>query len=449
MQKPQPRNNPLPETFFLQLCKENKYSEILSLIHSSPELLTHHEVRHGLTLLSCAVKFSRPEIVSLLLEYGADPNSQDLIGETALHLAVDNSDWEIAELLLQYKAEPNCMTVDGETPLHHSAFIGDKKMMNLLLSYGADANCSDTTLGRTPLHCAVQCEHIDCINLLLSHGASALSEDLEGKSPLNCTENQEIIQILKESTEKTMKRPLHSIPEVCPSEEEKNSFCYSFSSDSLNFSIASNSFFSLASEILPTQKYGCEDTTSSFQFNKNEDHKLVKFLKNIKLGNYKDLLINAGFDDFEMMVFQMNSPLPIGHEMLEVVGIGKHGHRARLLMKLEQSAGVKYRAKEKVESSWECCQPKVNFMPGVHYLRDWLGLIKMEKYLRMFEQAGYEDYQFMVSLMNSRYPIDDNLLSKIGVNKIGHRVRILAKLMDDAKEVQRKSLGGKEQCILL
>lgn len=449
MRKTIPRNNSVPEAFFLQLCKENRYSEILSLIHSSPELITYHEERHGLTLLSCAVKFSRPEIVSLLLENGADPNTQDLIGETALHLAVDNSDWEIAELLLQYKAEPNCMTVDGETPLHHSAFIGDKRMINLLLSYGADANCSDITLGRTPLHCAVQCEHIDCINLLISHGANALIRDLESKSPLDCTENQEILQILKESTEKTMKKPLHSIPEVCPSEEEKNSFCYSFSSDSLNFSIASNSFFSMASEILPTQKFGSEDTTSSFQFNRNDDHKLLKFLKNIKLGNYKDLLINAGFDDFDMMLFQMNSPLPITHEMLENVGIVKHGHRARLLMKLEQSCGAKNRAQERIETGWECCQPKVTFIPGVHFLKDWLGLIKMEKYLKLFEQAGYEDYQFMVSLMNSRYPIDDNLLSKIGIVKLGHRARILAKLMDDAKDVQRKSLGSNERCILL
>ena len=446
-------SNPNIESFFQNLCKESRVDEILSLIEENPEVLKQKDSRHGLNFLSYAVKLGKSAIVALLLEKGADPNAQDLIGETPLHLAVDNSDWEIAEELLRYKAEPNCMTVDGETPLHHSAFIGDKRMINLLLSYGADPNCCDSTLGRTALHCAVQCEHIECICLLLSQGASTNITDLEGKSPIDCCENSEIMQVLQDFDDKNFKKSLKSIPEACLSEEEKNSFCYSLtSSDSLNFSLTSNSFMSLASEILPTQKYGSEDTTSSFQVGRwGEDSKLVKFLRNLKLLAYKDALISSGFDDYEMMVFQMTTPCPINHEMLEFVGMGKHGHRARLLMKLEQQAGVAARKEERVvtESPWECCQPKTNFSPGVNALKDWLALIKMEKYLKMFEQAGYEDYQFMVSLMNSRYPVDDTLLCKIGINKFGHRMRILAKLMDDAKDAHRKSTGGKEQCNLL
>jgi ankyrin repeat protein len=444
-------NSPI-DSFFQSLCKESKKSEILTLIESSPELLKQQDQRHGLTLLSHAVKLGRSEIVSLLLEAGADPNSQDLIGETPLHLAVDNSDWEIAEELLQYKAEPNCMTVDGETPLHHSAFIGDKKMINLLLSYGADPNCIDSTLGRTALHCAVQCEHIDCILLLLTQGADPVISDLEGKTPFECTENTEILEVLKDFQEKNIQKTLQSIPEVGTSEEEKNSYCYSFtSSDSLNFSLTSNSFLSLASDV-PTQKYGTEDTTSSFQVGKwGEDPKLLKFLRTLKLMNYRDALISSGFDDYEMMVFQMTTPHPITHDMLELAGMQKHGHRARLLMKLEQQAAAVVRKDDRDhhESPWECCQPKTIFVPGVNLLKDWLAIIKMDKYQKLFEQAGYEDYQFMVSLMNSRYPVDDGLLCKIGIPKLGHRMRILAKLMDDAKDVQRKSISGRQQCILI
>ena len=122
-------------------------------------------------------------------------------------------------------------------------------------------------------------------------------------------------------------------------------------------------------------------------------------------------------------------------------------------MKLEQSAGISMLSKREerigIEYSWECCQSKNTFTPGVNSLKDWLALIKLERYQKLFEQSGYEDLQFVISLMNSRYPIDDVLLVKIGVNKLGHRMRILAKLLEDAQLASGRSANTKETCNLL
>ena len=59
---------------------------------------------HGATYLN------RPEVVRYLLERGADPNSRDNAGFTALHLAVGNGWVECARALLEGGADANVRT---------------------------------------------------------------------------------------------------------------------------------------------------------------------------------------------------------------------------------------------------------------------------------------------------------------------------------------------------
>lgn len=445
----------LSESIFHRHCKTGDLVEIANLLKKNPEYLDQQDRRLGFTPLAHAVVHAKLDVVRFLLKKGANPNLQDYIGESPLHLAAENSYVEITEVLLNSKAEPNCSTIDGETPLHHAAFKGDIKIIALLLGSGADPNSADITLGRTPLHCAVKCEHFECVNLLIRYGANPTLEDKEGNSPLFACQNSEILKVLNDWQEKTTKN-LISIPEVGVSEEEKNSMGYSFTQSlaSVSFSFTESSFDSGPSEILPTQKYGNEDTTASFQEAQTiEDPRLVRFLKSIQLQGYKNNLVKAGFDDLEMMAYQMMSPLPITHNVLESIGMHKHGHRSRLLMKLEQNAGVcpigRIEEKHSIDSSWECCQPTHVNLPGVNLLIDWLTLLKLEKYFKVLEQAGYEDLGFMCAQMNSRYPIDDTLLQKIGILKIGHRLRILGKLMEDSKNLNVKTERVKESCNLL
>jgi ankyrin repeat protein len=59
---------------------------------------------HGATYLN------RPEVVECLLERGADPNSRDNAGLTALHLAAGNGWVECARALLEGGADANART---------------------------------------------------------------------------------------------------------------------------------------------------------------------------------------------------------------------------------------------------------------------------------------------------------------------------------------------------
>ena len=437
---------------FSNLINSDSLIEISSILSNNPSLINHQDSQ-GLSPLSHAVQNSKIHVVRYLLSKGANPNRPNLIGETPLHFSVENSDTEISELLLFEKADPNCITIDGETPLHSAAFKGNTKLIVLLLDFGANPNIPDVILGRTPLFCAVQCEHLECIRILLSYGGNPYLENKEKINSMNAAKNCKIKKVLDE-WEFKFKNYLKPIIEI--SDEEKNSFGYSLteSRNSINFTFLSNSFESLPNEKMLTLKNISEDTSASLQTKAScDDLALMKFLSKIKMQKYKDLLVNNGFDDLELISFQMISPVPITHKILENIGISKHGHRALLLMKFEQNAGItenrKNKEKNMIQSTWECCQPKLVSSGGIYNLKDWLLLLKLDCYLYSFEKAGYEDIGFMCAQMNSKYPIDEELLEKIGIFKIGHRMRILGKLMQDAENLKTKSEDPKKNCILL
>ncbi len=73
-----------------------------------------------------------PELVALLLEFGADPNATDEAGATALHYAIAI---EVCQLLTQAGADVHAKTAEGETPLH--ICTSDQKVQHLL-DCGAD-----------------------------------------------------------------------------------------------------------------------------------------------------------------------------------------------------------------------------------------------------------------------------------------------------------------------
>jgi ankyrin repeat domain-containing protein 50 len=121
------------------------------------------------------------ESVRLLLERGANIDSQDSSGCTTLLVAFGTGQMKIAELLLDRGANTALKTKKGTTPLHYAA--RKENMIRLLLDRGADADPKDND-GVTPLMTVAGRGNENDIMLLLDRGADAESQDKYGNTPL-------------------------------------------------------------------------------------------------------------------------------------------------------------------------------------------------------------------------------------------------------------------------
>ena len=102
-----------------------------------------------------AIVWGRTDIVRLLLEHGANPNSRSdsLIHceySTALYEASCGKELEIMRLLIQYGADVNARGFNGDTALYHLCCSINQHRHDkarLLLENGADTNTQDPNNG--------------------------------------------------------------------------------------------------------------------------------------------------------------------------------------------------------------------------------------------------------------------------------------------------------------
>lgn len=194
--------------------------------------------------LHFAVRMNRPEMVSLLLELGADALGTDSAGYTAAIYATDSTidrpllakirdmmlaemvssergrrqprggmadlvallalgDWETAALLL--RDIPQLIELGGATSgvLHVMGKRGDERAVRWLLDHGADPNALwphwDAEV--TPLHLAASRGHADVVGVLLAAGADPSIRDSKHDGDAigwaSFFQRPEIVQMLK------------------------------------------------------------------------------------------------------------------------------------------------------------------------------------------------------------------------------------------------------------
>ena len=133
---------------------------------------------HTTPLHAASVK-GHPDVASLLLKSGADPNSRDDRGRAPLHrvlqggqIMMEQLSLDIARLLVDSRADVNVADDEGWTPLHLSCGHGMLGVSRYLIDCGSDIVSWDNG-GFIPLHLASRYGHIEVARLLLDHGADA------------------------------------------------------------------------------------------------------------------------------------------------------------------------------------------------------------------------------------------------------------------------------------
>lgn len=131
----------------IQSIEANDIEEVRSLlVRGSNPNMTFSSVPALIT----AVDVGNPNIVALMLEFGAWTHPSDDLGNTPLLLAADLGRDRSAQILLDAGADPNSANRQGITPLMAAVRSGHLLIVETLLAAGADPNATDYT-GRTVL----------------------------------------------------------------------------------------------------------------------------------------------------------------------------------------------------------------------------------------------------------------------------------------------------------
>ncbi len=179
------------------------------------------------TPLAAACYLKYLEMISLLIEYGADVNAHvDQSGDTPLTLLlVDSSDKkeltvECLKVLLDAKADPNItkfregdsIMADGLSPLQLAVASENLEATTILLEYGADPNYKNSengnngvAVGLTAIFTAVQLTNSNILLKLIEYGADPnvhLSDNMKtisstGRYPIHDSVTLNMIQNTK------------------------------------------------------------------------------------------------------------------------------------------------------------------------------------------------------------------------------------------------------------
>ena len=147
-------------------------------VHFYTEILEDEEK------LVCASTEGNFEEVGRILSSGVtDINCVGGSGDsTPLCQAAKNSHTEVVQLLIDKGAKPNSTDKYGRTPLYWAARKNCYKVIRILIDNGADVR--EQMAGPTPLHWVAHYGHIDLLKSLMDKGAEPDKKDCYGHTPL-------------------------------------------------------------------------------------------------------------------------------------------------------------------------------------------------------------------------------------------------------------------------
>jgi uncharacterized protein len=148
--------------------------------------------------LLMATYYGHSEVVRYLISRGADVNYAGFSEGTALIFAAGAGQAELVSLLLDAGADPNvALPRGGETALHTAASADQTEVVRLLIRAGADVNRRTHSDARTdmfdggaklwaeaPLHFAAAYANPPTIEALLEGGADRAIPNAHGESPI-------------------------------------------------------------------------------------------------------------------------------------------------------------------------------------------------------------------------------------------------------------------------
>lgn len=140
--------------------------------------------RHTFDLIIAAANGDERRVKEMLKD-GANPNVQDINGDTALMkaAALKGVGDRLIRILAKYGADLNLQNESGYTALRFASTNDNRGEVKSLLQYGANPNITDKS-GNTVLMGATLKNNEEMVRLLIKHGANLNTQSREGYTAL-------------------------------------------------------------------------------------------------------------------------------------------------------------------------------------------------------------------------------------------------------------------------
>ena len=171
----------------------------------------------------------------------------------------------------------------------------------------------------------------------------------------------------------------------------------------------------------------------------NNHKHLFEFLSQINLTKYINNFIQNGFDDINLLIEQAKRGIYINDNDLKEAGIIIPGDRAKILIRIQEKAGNFFFNVPK--NVYYSCNDlnKVQNDININKLKNWLKNLKIQIYLTNFVFNGYHSIELLLLQMESKNPLTVEILKEeLGIEKIGHRSRIINKLKEEGRSYNNK-----------
>ncbi|OMJ87447.1 hypothetical protein SteCoe_10867 [Stentor coeruleus] len=328
------------------------------------------------------------------------------LGWNGLYCSVMCGHLDITKYLLRQNANLNIKNRMGETPLHQAVECKNLKMIKVLLKHGADPNPQQND-GETPLHLAVSKGNYKIVCLLLENKANPnIANFVYGKTPVHYaveSGNTKIfLEILKYNPNMYIRDKSGYTPEDLGKSNKKVLVNVA---NTINPETAEAGSMTL---LLSPTCTRCNSDISIFTENKSIDTKIRQI---------------------EMMNKKIRETVRSSVETIKRLdGSG---------CSLQE---IDY---ERTES-----EAKSGTNEIIPELYKWLKSLRLLNEYELLAQAGYDDVTQLIKQMKTSLPVTEKSLINIGMDKLGHRRRLLFSLERLSNKDDDTSILSQIQCCL-